>query len=110
MDDSGYPIKPERLIADVRRALDDRDILISDVGAHKLWIAKIYETFHPNTCIISNGFASMGFALPGAIAAYLLFHMGKVVAMCGDGGFLMNVQELETVLSPQIAYNNCDLV
>src|ERR671911_539912 len=97
-DDLGYPIKPERLIADVRRVLDDRDILISDVGAHKLWIAKIYDTYHPNTCIISNGFASMGFALPGAIAAQLAFPKRKVVAMCGDGGFLMNVQELETAV------------
>lgn len=98
IDDLGYPIRPERLIADVRRALDDRDILISDVGAHKLWIAKVYETFHPNTCIISNGFASMGFALPGAIAAQLAFPKRKIVAMCGDGGFLMNVQELETAV------------
>src|ERR671911_491139 len=97
-DDLGYPIKPERLIADVRRVLDDRDILISDVGAHKLWIAKIYDTYHPNTCIISNGFASMGFALPGAIAAQLAFPKRKVVAICGDGGFLMNVQELETAV------------
>jgi acetolactate synthase I/II/III large subunit len=97
-DDLDYPIKPERLIADVRRDLDDRDILISDVGAHKLWIAKIYATFHPNTCIISNGFASMGIALPGAIAAQLAFPERKVVAMCGDGGFLMNVQELETAV------------
>lgn len=71
---------------------------ISDVGAHKLWIAKIYETFHPNTCLISNGFASMGFALPGAIAAQLAFPHRKIVVMCGDGGFLMNVQELETAV------------
>lgn len=97
-NDLGYPIKPERLIADVRRSLDDQDILISDVGAHKLWIAKIYDTYHPNTCLISNGFASMGFALPGAIAAQLAFPERKVVAMCGDGGFLMNVQELETAV------------
>jgi acetolactate synthase I/II/III large subunit len=97
-DDLGYPIKPERLIADVRRVLDDRDILISDVGAHKLWIAKIDSTYYPNTCIVSNGFASMGFALPGAIAAQLAFPKRKVVAMCGDGGFLMNVQELETAV------------
>jgi acetolactate synthase I/II/III large subunit len=98
VDNLDYPIKPERLIADVRRTLSDRDILISDVGAHKLWIAKVYDTYHPNTCIISNGFASMGFALPGAIAAQLAFPKRKVVAMCGDGGFLMNVQELETAV------------
>src|SRR5918996_1345833 len=98
VDNLDYPIKPERLLADVRRTLSDRDILISDVGAHKLWIAKVYDTYHPNTCIISNGFASMGFALPGAIAAQLAFPERKVVAMCGDGGFLMNVQELETAV------------
>jgi acetolactate synthase-1/2/3 large subunit len=97
-EDSEYPIKPERLITDVRKLIDIHDILISDVGAHKLWIAKIYETFHPNTCLISNGFASMGFALPGAIAAQLAFPHRKIVVMCGDGGFLMNVQELETAV------------
>lgn len=96
--DLSYPIKPEKLVVDVRRSLDDKDILISDVGAHKLWIAKTYDTYEPNTCIISNGFASMGFALPGAIAAQLAFPEKKVVAMCGDGGFLMNVQELETAV------------
>jgi len=97
-NDQSYPIKPEKLVVDVRRSLDDKDILISDVGAHKLWIAKTYDTYHPNTCIISNGFASMGFALPGAIAAQLAFPERKVVAMCGDVGFLMNVQELETAV------------
>jgi acetolactate synthase-1/2/3 large subunit len=110
-EDSAYPIKPERLIADVRKLIDSHDILISDVGAHKLWIAKIYETFHPNTCLISNGFASMGFALPGAIAAQLAFPNRKIVVMCGDGGFLMNVQELETAVRlrlPLIVIIWCD--
>jgi acetolactate synthase-1/2/3 large subunit len=109
--DSEYPIKPERLITDVRKLIDSHDILISDVGAHKLWIAKIYETFHPNTCLISNGFASMGFALPGAIAAQLAFPHRKIVVMCGDGGFLMNVQELETAVRlrlPLIVIIWCD--
>jgi acetolactate synthase I/II/III large subunit len=110
-EDTAYPIKPERLIADVRKLIDSHDILISDVGAHKLWIAKIYETFHPNTCLISNGFASMGFALPGAIAAQLAFPHRKIVVMCGDGGFLMNVQELETAVRlrlPLIVIIWCD--
>jgi acetolactate synthase I/II/III large subunit len=110
-EDADYPIKLERLIADVRKLLDSHDILISDVGAHKLWIAKIYETFHPNTCLISNGFASMGFALPGAIAAQLAFPHRKIVVMCGDGGFLMNVQELETAVRlrlPLIVIIWCD--
>ena len=97
-DDLSYPMKPEKLINDVRNMLDDHDIVISDVGAHKLWIAKVYETYVPNTCLITNGFCSMGFALPGAIAAQLVKPRQKVVALCGDGGFLMNVQELETAV------------
>ncbi len=100
--DESYPIKPEKLIHEVRSVLSSEDILISDVGAHKLWIAKIYKTFNPNTCIISNGFCSMGFALPGSIGAQLACPSSKVVAMCGDGGFLMNVQELETAVRLQL--------
>ena len=101
-DDKSYPIKPEKLIHEVRSVLSSEDILISDVGAHKLWIAKIFKTFNPNTCIISNGFCSMGFALPGSIGAQLACPSRKVVAMCGDGGFLMNVQELETAVRLQL--------
>ena len=101
-DDESYPIKPEKLIHDVRSILSSEDILISDVGAHKLWIAKIFKTFSPNTCIISNGFCSMGFALPGSIGAQLACPSRKVVAMSGDGGFLMNVQELETAVRLQL--------
>ena len=97
-DDFSYPIKPQKLLKDVRNALDENDIVISDVGAHKLWIAKVYDTYSPNTCLITNGFCSMGFALPGAIAAQLARPRQKVVAMCGDGGFLMNVQEMETAV------------
>ena len=101
-DDEAYPIKPEKLIYEVRNALSSDDILISDVGAHKLWIAKIFKAFSPNTCIISNGFCSMGFALPGAVGAQLACPARKVVAMCGDGGFLMNVQELATAVQLQL--------
>jgi acetolactate synthase-1/2/3 large subunit len=96
--DTAYPIKPEKLIVDVRNALNQDDIVISDVGAHKLWIAKVYNTYSPNTCLITNGFCSMGFALPGAITAQLVNPKRKVVVMCGDGGFLMNVQEIETAV------------
>ena len=97
-DDFSYPIRPQKLLGDVRNALDENDIVISDVGAHKLWIAKVYDALNPNTCLITNGFCSMGFALPGAIAAQLTRQDQKVVAMCGDGGFLMNVQEIETAV------------
>jgi acetolactate synthase I/II/III large subunit len=97
-NDLSYPIKPEKLITDVRNILDEDDIVLSDVGAHKLWIAKVYNTYIPNTCLITNGFCSMGFALPGAISAQLVKPKRKVVAMCGDGSFLMNVQEVETAV------------
>jgi acetolactate synthase-1/2/3 large subunit len=96
--DSSYPIKPEKLIIDVRKTLSEEDIVISDVGVHKLWIAKIYDTYYPNTCLIPNGFCSMGFSIPGSIAAQLVFPEKKIVAMCGDGSFLMNIQELETAV------------
>jgi acetolactate synthase I/II/III large subunit len=94
--DRGYPIKPQRAIYELRRALEPDDIVVSDVGAHKIWVARLYQAYEPNTVIISNGFASMGIALPGAIAAKLVHPERKVVALCGDGGFLMNSQELET--------------
>ena len=94
--DRSYPIKPEKLVIGVRNVLKETDIVLSDVGAHKLWISKIYMTFEPNTCLIPNGFCSMGFALPGAIGAQIAYPEKTIVAMCGDAGFLMNVQELET--------------
>jgi acetolactate synthase-1/2/3 large subunit len=92
----GYPITPQRAIHELRRALGPSDIVVSDVGAHKIWVARMYQAYEPNTVIISNGFASMGISLPGAIAAKLVHPDRKVVALCGDGGFLMNAQELET--------------
>jgi acetolactate synthase I/II/III large subunit len=96
--DDGWPIRPQKAIADLRAALGPQDIVVSDVGAHKIWVARLYQAYEPNTVIISNGFASMGIALPGAIAAALVHPDRHVVALCGDGGFLMNVQELETAV------------
>ena len=90
------PIPPFAVIADLREALGPDDIVVSDVGAHKVWLARLFPTERPNTVVISNGLASMGIALPGAIAAKLVHPERKVVAFSGDGGFLMNVQELET--------------
>lgn len=92
----GFPLPPQRVLADLEAALSPRDLVISDVGAHKLWVARCYGASLPNTVIISNGFAAMGIGLPGAIAAKLVFPDRRVVAVTGDGGFLMNVQELET--------------
>ncbi len=96
--DDSVPLKPQRIIRDLRAALAPDDIVICDVGAHKLWVARMYQAEAPNTCIISNGFASMGIAVPGAIAAALAMPKRKVVAVTGDAGFLMNSQELETAM------------
>jgi acetolactate synthase-1/2/3 large subunit len=81
---------------DAREALGPQDILLSDVGAHKMWVARYYHCHEPNTCLVPNGFCSMGFALPGAVAAHLVHPERRVLAVCGDAGFLMNVQEMET--------------
>ncbi|MEE9566856.1 MAG: acetolactate synthase large subunit [Desulfobacteria bacterium] len=97
-DDRSFPLKPQKIIADMRHVMGDDDIVIADVGAHKLWVARMYPCDLPNTCIISNGLAAMGIALPGAIAAKLHFPEKKVLAVMGDGGFMMNSQELETAI------------
>jgi acetolactate synthase I/II/III large subunit len=94
--DDGFPLKPQKIIYDLRQVMGAADIVISDVGAHKMWMARHYHCTEPNTCIISNGFAAMGIAIPGAIAAKLTDPERSIVAVTGDGGFLMNFQELET--------------
>lgn len=93
-----WPMRPQHVIRDLRAALSTDDVVICDVGAHKLWMARMFPCLAPNTCIISNGFASMGIGLPGAVAAKLLLPERRVVAVTGDGGFLMNSQELETAV------------
>ena len=95
-DDARGAIKPQKVLWDVRQELGPNDIALSDVGAHKMWIARYYQCDEPNTCLISNGFCSMGFALPGAMAAKLIHPDRKVIAICGDAGGLMNIQDLET--------------
>ncbi len=95
-DDTEGSIRPQKALWDVREAMQPDDILLSDVGAHKMWIARHYQCHEPNTCLIPNGFCSMGFALPGAIAAYLVHPDRRILAICGDAGFMMNVQEMET--------------
>jgi acetolactate synthase-1/2/3 large subunit len=95
-DASEGSIKPQKAVWDARQVLGREDILLSDVGAHKMWIARFYHCHEPNTCLIPNGFCAMGFALPGAIAANLVHPDRRILAICGDGGFLMNVQEMET--------------
>ncbi len=96
--DESFPVKPQKIIWDLRTAMDMEDIVICDVGAHKMWMARMFRCEYPNTCIISNGFASMGIAVPGAVAAKLAYPDRKVVAVTGDAGFLMNSQEIETAM------------
>ena len=95
-DDVEGPVRPQKILSDVRKVMGPEDILLSDVGAHKMWIARHYQCHEPNTCLIPNGFCSMGFALPGVIAADLVEPNKRTLAICGDGGFMMNVQEMET--------------
>jgi acetolactate synthase-1/2/3 large subunit len=95
-DDTEGSIRPQKMLWDVRRIMGPEDILLSDVGAHKMWIARHYHCHEPNTCLIPNGFCSMGFALPGAIAASLVAPERRILGIAGDAGFLMNVQEMET--------------
>lgn len=96
-----WPMLPQKIIWDLRTAMRSEDIAICDVGAHKMWMARMFRSEKPNTCIISNGFAGMGIAVPGAIAAKLAFPERAVVAVTGDAGFMMNSQEIETALRCQ---------
>jgi len=97
-----FPLVPQRVVADVRAALDRHDIVLADTGAGKMWMARLYPAYAPDTCLLSNGLSTMGFALPGAIAARLARPGRRVLAMMGDGSFLMNSQELETAVRERV--------
>ena len=90
------PMKPQKVLWEVRKAMGPGDILLSDVGAHKMWISRYYQCDEPNTCLISNGFCTMGFAMPGSIGAKIAHPEKKVLSISGDAGFMMNVQDIET--------------
>jgi acetolactate synthase-1/2/3 large subunit len=100
--DDRVPLSPQRIVADTRAALDRDDIVLVDTGAVKMWMARLYPTYAPNTCLISNGLSTMGFALPGAIGVHLAHPDRKVLAVMGDGAFLMNSQEIETAVRENI--------
>jgi acetolactate synthase-1/2/3 large subunit len=97
-DDDAFPVQPPRALYEIRKALGREDVLISDVGLHKLWIGRMFPAYEPNTVLIANGLAGMGFAVPAAVAAKLVHPDRNVVTVNGDGGFLMNAQELETAV------------
>ncbi|GAA6151034.1 acetolactate synthase large subunit [Pseudoteredinibacter isoporae] len=95
-DDTEGAIRPQKALWDARAVMNPEDIALSDVGAHKMWIARHFQCHEPNTCLIPNGFCSMGFALPGAIAASIVHPDRNILAISGDAGFMMNMQEMET--------------
>ncbi|MBF0340632.1 MAG: acetolactate synthase large subunit [Magnetococcales bacterium] len=97
-DSPAYPLLPQRVVRDLRRAMPDDGILALDNGMYKLWIARNYPAFQHNTVLLDNALASMGTGLPSAMAAKMVFPDRKVVAVCGDGGFMMNSQEMETAV------------
>ncbi|QEC46640.1 acetolactate synthase large subunit [Baekduia soli] len=104
--DEHFPMQPPRVLWEIRQALGREDILISDVGLHKLWIGRMFPAHEPNTVMIANGLAGMGFAVPCAVAAKLVHPDRRVVTVNGDGGILMNFQELETATRLGTAFVN----
>ncbi len=101
--DDRFPVAPARIVADTRAALDPDDMVLVDTGALKMWMARLYPTYSPNTCLISNGLSTMAWAVPGAIGAKIARPHANVLVATGDGAFLMNSQEIETAIRENIA-------
>ena len=97
-DDPRFPMYPQRLVADVRTMMPDDGIICLDNGVYKIWFARNYKAYEPNTVLLDNALATMGAGLPSAIAAKMVYPDRKVMAICGDGGFMMNSQEIETAV------------
>ncbi len=98
VDDPRFPVYPQRLVADVREVMPDDGIIALDNGVYKIWFARNYSARRANTVLLDNALATMGAGLPSAMAARLVYPNRKVMAICGDGGFMMNSQELETAV------------
>ena len=103
-DDDRFPLAPARIVADTRAALRREDIVLGDTGALKMWMARLYPTYAPNTCLISNGLSTMAWTLPGAIGAKIACPDARVLVATGDGAFMMNSQEIETALRERIPF------
>jgi len=101
-EDDRFPLAPARIVADTRAALRREDIVLVDTGALKMWMARLYPTYGPNTCLISNGLSTMAWTLPGAIGAKIACPEARVLVATGDGAFMMNSQEIETALRERI--------
>lgn len=102
IDNTSFPVKPQHIVSIIRKVLGDEDILFADTGALKMWIARLYPTYEPKTCIISNGLATMSHSLPGAIGGYYAKPNQKILATMGDGSFMMNSQEIETAVRENV--------
>jgi acetolactate synthase-1/2/3 large subunit len=100
--DESFPLTPQRVVSDTRAAMRRSDIVLADTGAVKMWMARLYPTYEPNTCLVSNGLSTMAFALPGAVGAKLAAPGSRVLAAVGDGAFLMNSQEIETAVRERV--------
>lgn len=97
-DDPRFPVIPQRFVADTRKVMGDKDIIALDNGIYKIWYARNYKAYHPNTVLLDNALATMGAGLPSAMMAAMLYPQRRVMAICGDGGFMMNSQEMETAV------------
>ncbi len=102
--DDRFPLAPARIVADTRAALGREDIALVDTGALKMWMARLYPTYEPNTCLISNGLSTMAWTVPGAIGAKLACPEARVLVATGDGAFMMNSQEIETALRERVPF------
>ena len=100
--DDRCPLTPARIVADTRAALGRDDIVLVDTGAPKMWMARLYPTYEPNTCLISNGLSTMAWTLPGAIGAKLARPDSRALVATGDGSFMMNSQEIETAVRERV--------
>jgi acetolactate synthase I/II/III large subunit len=95
-EESRYPPTPQRIVHDVRQVMPEEGIVCLDNGMYKIWFARNYRTRVANTLLLDNALATMGAGLPSAMMAAMLYPQRRVLAVCGDGGFMMNSQELET--------------
>jgi acetolactate synthase-1/2/3 large subunit len=98
VDDVSFPVKPQRFVADVRKVMPADGIIALDNGVYKIWFARNYLAAEPNTVLLDNALATMGAGLPSAMEVARLNPQKCVMAICGDGGFMMNSQELETAV------------
>ena len=101
-DDPRFPIYPQRLVSDIRKVMPEDGMICLDNGVYKIWFARNYPAYQSNTCLLDNALATMGAGLPSAMASYLVYPNRKIMAICGDGGFMMNSQELETAVRLQM--------